>query len=103
MPLSNPATIPTPSPASSVSTITSVTAAIVSTLILAANPSRKDAKIHNNSTSRLYLSFGASASVAAFSVLLEAGGFYEMAIVYTGAISGIWLAANGSALVTELT
>lgn len=103
MPLSNPVSVTIPSSASATSTLTTVASAVTSTLILASNTSRKDAKIHNNSTSRLYLSFGATASVAAFSVLLEAGGFYEMAIAYTGAISGIWITANGNALVTELT
>lgn len=103
MPLSNPATITVPSGVSASSALTTVASAIASTTILAANASRKDAKIHNNSTARLYLAFGAAASIASFSVLLEAGGFYEMAIPYTGAISGIWSAVNGNALVTEMT
>jgi hypothetical protein len=103
MPLSNPVSVVVPSSAGTTSTLTTVAAATISTAILPANASRKDAKIHNNSTARLYLAFGATASTASFSVLLEAGGFYEMAIAYTGAISGIWAAANGNALVTELT
>ena len=103
MPLSNPTSAAPVSSASTTSTITSVMAAPASTLILAANANRKDAKIHNNSTARLYLAFGSTASTSSFSVLLEAGGFYEMAIAYTGAMSGIWTAANGNALVTELT
>ncbi|MCY7272381.1 MAG: hypothetical protein LH702_01210 [Phormidesmis sp. CAN_BIN44] len=103
MPLSNPITINIPSSAGATSTLTTVASAITSTAILPVNAARKDVKIFNNSTSRLYLAFGVTASVAGFTVLLEAGGFYEMAIAYTGAISGIWIAANGNALVTELT
>lgn len=103
MPLSNPVTVNVPSNSASASTLTTVASVATSTAILPINTNRKDVKIHNNSTSRLYLAFGVTASLTAFTVLLEAGGFYEMAIAYTGAISGIWSSANGNALITELT
>jgi hypothetical protein len=103
MGLYNPVTVAIPVSSSSSSALTTVASAITSTTILAANSNRKDAKIYNNSTARLYLAFAATATVAAFTILLEAGGTYEMSILYTGLISGIWSAANGSALVTELT
>jgi hypothetical protein len=103
MGLYNPATVTVPSTSSSVGTVTNVPSVITSTTILAANANRRDAKIYNSSTARLYLAFSATATVTAFTILLEAGGTYEMTIIYTGLISGIWAAANGSALVTELT
>jgi hypothetical protein len=101
--LYNPVTVTIPSTSSSTPTITTVASVAVSTTILAANSSRRDAKIYNSSSARLYLAFGAAASLAAFTILLEAGGTYEMSIPYTGLISGIWATANGNALVTELT
>lgn len=58
----------------------------------------------NNSTSILYLKFGGAASLTSFSVKIAAGGTYEMAqYAYVGEIHGIWAAANGAVLVTEMT
>jgi hypothetical protein len=51
----------------------------------------------------LYLELGATAGASAFTARLGAGGYYEVPFTYTGAISGIWDAANGSALVREFT
>lgn len=103
MPLFNPTTITIPSESSSTATLTTVASSITSTTIIAANVNRKDLKIFNNSTSKLYLAFVGTASVAAFTVPLEAGGFYEQGILYTGIVTGIWVSANGNAQVTELT
>lgn len=87
------------------STLTSVTAAITSTTCLAANTARKGAYFFNDSTSLLYLAFAATASATAHTVQIPAGGFYEMPEkpLYTGLITGIWVAANGALRVTELT
>ena len=49
------------------------------------------------------MELGSVASTSAFTARVSAGGYYEVPFTYTGAISGIWDAANGSALVRELT
>lgn len=85
-------------------TLTSVTASITSVTVLAANANRKGALVFNDSTSVVYLAFASSASATAFTVKLAAGSYYEMPTpAYTGIITGIWVAANGSARATELT
>lgn len=57
----------------------------------------------NNSTANLYVELGATATTSAFTARVSAGGYYEVPFTYTAAISGIWDAANGSALLRELT
>ena len=88
---------------SSGSTSSTVASATTSTTILAANSNRKGCTIWNDSTATLYIDFDSSCSTSDFAVKISAGGYYEMPFNYTGAISGIWIAANGSALVRELT
>lgn len=101
MPLSNPATIVTPT--STAATSSTVAAAIASTLLLAANGNRKGGTIWNASTATLYLDLDSAASTAAYAAQLSPGGYYEVPFGYVGDISGIWSAANGSAHVRELT
>ncbi|OCQ96079.1 hypothetical protein BCD64_12040 [Nostoc sp. MBR 210] len=103
MALYNPASVTVVEPTSSTSTPSSVTASTDSITILASNSNRKGGTIWNNSTARLYIEFGATASTSAFTAKLEADGYYEIPFNYTGAISGIWTAVNGNALVRELT
>lgn len=103
MPLNNPAIVNVNTPTSNTAVPTNVTAAATSNTIMAANSNRKGGTIWNNSTARLYLELGASASLTVFTAILEAGGYYEVPFNYTGTISGIWTAANGNALVRELT
>lgn len=103
MPVSNPVIVNIPATSSSTAAITPVASSATSIVLLAANANRKDVKIFNNSTSRLYVAFLGTASIAACSLLLEPGGLYEGEVNYTGVISGIWAAVNGNALVTELT
>lgn len=98
-----PRTLTTASDTSSTSTPTTVAAATSNTTILAANSSRKGASITNFSTATLYLEFGAAATATAFTVALFSNDYYEVPARYTGIISGIWSAANGSALVREFT
>ena len=102
MPLVNP--VPTTQPSiSSVATPTTVASAITSSPLLAANASRKGATIWNASTATLFVDFDAAASLTEYAARLDAGGFYEIPYGFTGAISGIWSAANGNALVREFT
>lgn len=88
-----------------IATRTSVAAAAVDTLILAANASRKGASIFNDSASAtLYLALGtAAATIADYTVKILPGQFYETLAGYTGQIRGIWSAAVGAAKVTEQT
>ena len=103
MPLSNPASFTITPSTSGTATPTSVAASITSVSLLAANSARKGTTIWNNSTANLYVELGATASNSAFTARVGAGGYYEVPFTYTGAISGIWDAANGSALVREFT
>jgi hypothetical protein len=87
-------------------TISSVTSAAASTLLLASNTNRLGATVYNDSTATLYLALASSASTTAYTVQVTAGGYFELpndGCGYTGAIYGIWSAANGFARVTELT
>jgi hypothetical protein len=103
MALYNPPSVTVTTPTSSTSTSSTVAAATTSGTVLAANSSRKGATIWNNSTANLYIDFDSAASASDFAVKISAGGYYEMPFSYTGIISGIWDAANGNALVRELT
>ncbi len=86
-------------------TLSSVASSATNVAILAANANRRGAIIVNDSTSILYLKFGATASTTSYSVKLNAGETYKIdaQLLYTGLIHGIWSSANGNAYVTELT
>jgi hypothetical protein len=103
MPLYNPTLVTLTPSTSSTATPTSVAASTSSVSLLSANSARKGATIWNNSTANLYVELAATASILAFTARVGAGGYYEVPFTYTGAISGIWDVANGSALVRELT
>ena len=100
MPISRGPVVITPVSSATVNA-TSVAASITSVSLLAVNANRKSASITNNSTATLYVELGATASSSAFTVALGTGDMYELPIAYTGAISGIWTAADGNALVRE--
>lgn len=101
MPLYNPVSVTVTPSTSSTATPTSVTASATSVTVLAANSSRKGATIWNSSTATLYLDLDSSASSTDYASKLDPGGYYEVPFGYTGIVSGIWSAANGSALVRE--
>ncbi|MEH2367991.1 hypothetical protein [Nostoc sp.] len=103
MALYNPPSVTVTESTSGTSTPTTVASSISSVTILAGNSNRKGATTWNDSTATLYLEFGATATTSAFTAKLSAGGYYEVPFNYTGVISGIWSAANGNALVRELT
>jgi len=86
-------------------TLTNVSASATSVQLLAANASRLGATIFNDSTSVLYVKFGATASATSYTVQLQAYAYYELptTAIYTGEIDGIWVTATGAARVTELT
>ncbi|HEY0029139.1 MAG TPA: hypothetical protein VGC65_00160 [Bacteroidia bacterium] len=82
--------------------VTRVPASIASVQMLAANLDRASAIIVNESTSVLYLKYGAAATNIDYSLVLQEN---EIAIIddYTGRIDGVWIAAVGNAQVTENT
>ena len=69
---------------------------------MAANAARRLAAIFNESTSVLYVKFGAAASLTSYTVQIPAGGYYEIPGSYSGILDGIWASANGAAQVTEV-
>ncbi len=102
MPLYNDSVNVQPATSSTAASST-ITAATSSTSILAANAARKGATIWNNSTAILYLDLDAAASTTDYAARLQAGGYYEIPYGFTGAVSGIWSAVNGNALVREFS
>lgn len=90
---------------SATSSVTSVASSASTVSLLASNASRKNAVFYNESTAILYLKLGATASLTSYTVQIPSQGYFEMPVgkMYTGAIDGIWSAANGSARITELT
>jgi hypothetical protein len=86
----------------STSAITQVAASVTSVVLKASNTSRLGLTIMNDSTSVLYVKFGATASTTSYTVKMTAGQYYEMPFGYTGEVDGIWLSAAGNAYITEL-
>jgi hypothetical protein len=88
-----------------VAALTSVAQVVVTGVLLAANPDRKQFLIFNAGTKPLFVAFAATASLAAYTLQIPTNGFYESPENgYTGVISGIWNGAGGGAAkVTEVT
>lgn len=90
----------------STGTTTSVTSVATSTLLKAANAARTGITIANDSTSILYVLLGtgtASATNYTFAIAAKGTIASDRTVTgYTGAIQGIWAAANGFAMVTEV-
>lgn len=85
-------------------TLTSVPSSATSVSLVAANLQRRKVVIQNTSTAILYVLLGGGTATAttAHSIQLAANA-YVIIDGFTGAISGIWAAANGQANITELT
>ncbi len=89
-----------------VATRTSVNAAQINTLLLAANPvARMGASIYNGGGTALYVACGTTpATTADFTHKIAPGGMWEVPYGYSGEIRGIWDAtASGAAKITEYT
>lgn len=84
-------------------TTTSVASSASSVTLLASNANRRGISIANLSTQFLYLSFATPATTANCFMRLDPGMFMllDQQMIVTGAIYGIWAAANGTAQVTE--
>lgn len=90
-------------PSVSSATLANVASSATNVTLIASNTSRKAFHIFNDSTSALYIKFGATASTTSFTVKVLPAGYYEShTVCYTGIIDGIWDSANGSARITEL-
>lgn len=86
------------------STLANVLSSATSVTLQASNTSRIGLLIFNDSAQSLFVKFGATASSTSYTVKILAGGYYEMPQpIYTGTVDGIWVAADGSARMTELT
>ncbi len=84
-----------------------VAGAVVSTTLAAANPVRRGLLIFNENpgATTLYVALGPAASVNnVYTVQVAGGSLFELPgpPFYRGIVTGIWTAATGAALVTEL-
>lgn len=86
-------------------TLSNVSDSASSVTLQAANSSRLGLLIVNDSTVRLLVKFGSSASATSYTVAIAPQGYYELpAPIYTGIVTGIWDSdASGAARMTELT
>lgn len=88
-------------------TLSNVADSASSQTLLAANAGRLGVMIWNDSTQRLLVKCGTTASATSASIPIQPQGYYELPAapgIYTGIITGIWDAdASGSARCTELT
>lgn len=102
-------TVATQSNRSATGTETNVASSASSVTLLASNANRLGAVIVNDSTQILYvlLQTGGTASATVYTFQMAPAGIVpsilEIPFGYTGAVIGIWAAANGSARVTEFT
>ena len=84
-------------------TTTSVASSTSSATLVAANSNRRGLSINNQSTSNLYLSFSATATVANSFLVMSPSSFLllDQQLITTNAITGLWSVANGTAQITE--
>lgn len=84
------------------SAVASVGSSAANVTVLASNANRLRAWLFNDSTSDVYVKYGAVATNASFTKLLAPGEFHVIE-GYTGIVEAIWIAANGNMRTTELT
>lgn len=81
-----------------------VATSTTSATLLASAANKKMVHIFNDSTTgKLYVNYGATASITAFTVVLAIGGYYETpsGFPYSGVISGILDTGTGNAQITS--
>lgn len=89
---------------SATATLTNVSSSATNVTLHASNTARLGLFLYNDSTSSCYVKFGATASATSFTVFMGPGAYWEMPRpMYTGIVDGIWVSANGTMRVTELT
>lgn len=98
-------TLATKETRSGTATTTQVADNAASATLLASNANRLGASITNDSSARLYVKLGTTASTTDYTVSLPQHGYYEVPNNYTGRIDGIWATdpGDGAARITELT
>jgi hypothetical protein len=81
-----------------------IAGSIASVVLAAANPARRGLTIFNEGAQTLNVALAPVASSTIYTLTLASGGLYTMAPdpFYRGIVSGIFSAATGAALVTEL-
>lgn len=84
-------------------TLANVASSATSVALFAANGAARQRLVFNDSSSAMYVAYGATAaSTTSFSVKVGAGGYYEFPLAtYGGACTAIWDTANGFARTTE--
>jgi len=82
----------------------SLASAASSAQLLAANANRIGLTLTNTDANGVYVYFGTTAVATKFTVLIPAGGYYEMPQpIYTGRIDALWAGnGSGSLIGTEL-
>jgi hypothetical protein len=85
-------------------TLTNVSGSATSVSLLASNANARVRTAYNDSTAILYLKFGTTASTTSYTLQIPPNGYFEFPQpLYTGAVDGIWSAANGAVRLTEQT
>lgn len=84
--------------------LTALASAATSAQLLAANTARQGLLLANTDANAVYVKYGTTASATSFTVLIAAGGYWEMPQpIYTGRIDALWAADGvGSLYATEL-
>lgn len=94
-----------PSTPTAPAVITTPAASVTSITVLAANSAANGYSLCNNSTSIAYIAFAATASSSAYTMQFAAAPspcfIASGSQMYRGIISGIWVSANGTMIVTE--
>lgn len=83
-------------------TITTPTVNTTTHSVLAQNLLRQGGSMYVE-TGTFYLAMGTTATTTAYSILLQAGSYYEIPFYYKGAYAGICLTSTATVRVTELT
>ena len=83
--------------------VSNVAASATDVTVLAANGSRGSASVFNDSTATLYLLCeNATSTTSKCTVVMPAGGYFDVPFGYRGVLKGIWSSADGGfARVTE--
>lgn len=90
---------------STVSTVTQVNSSTSNVSLLATNTSRKGAVLYNNSSSLCYIKLGTTSSSSNFTIAMQPLSTFiiDANPIWLGEIDAIWVTANGSMQITELT
>lgn len=84
--------------------VTAVASSVTVVTLAAANTDRRTLSIYNDGKNPLFVKLGTAATLTDFTVMIDKQEYYELpSPIYTGEITGIWSAVDGSARVTEGT